>query len=76
MKDFLAAAKFLLLDMASTLLFLALLLLTHNTILSVSLGIALGVAQIGVQLIRRKPVGTMEWAEPRCDRGCGYHPRC
>jgi intracellular septation protein len=61
MRDFLTAAKFLLLDMASTLLFLALFLLTHNTLLSVSLGIALGVAQIGAQLIRRTPVATMEW---------------
>ena len=61
MKEFLAAAKFLALDMASTLFFLALFFLTHNTLLSVSLGIALGVAQIGLQLIRRKPVATMEW---------------
>jgi intracellular septation protein len=61
MKEFLAAAKYLALDMASTLFFLALFLLTHNTLLSVSLGIALGVAQIGLQLIRRKPVATMEW---------------
>jgi intracellular septation protein len=61
MKEFLAAAKFLALDMASTLFFLALFFLTHNTLLSVGLGIALGVAQIGFQLIRRKPVATMEW---------------
>src|SRR5580698_4126075 len=61
MKEFFAAAKFLALDMASTLFFLALFFLTHNTLLSVSLGIALGVAQIGFQLIRRKPVATMEW---------------
>ncbi len=53
MKELLASAKFLLLDMASTLLFLAVFLLTHNPILSVDLGIALGVAQIGTQLIRR-----------------------
>lgn len=61
MREFLAAAKYLARDMASTLFFLALYLLTHNILLSVSLGIALGVAQIGVQLIRRKPVATMEW---------------
>jgi intracellular septation protein len=61
MKDFFAAAKYLVLDMASTLFFLALFLLTHNTLLSVSLGVALGVAQIGVQLIRGKQVATMEW---------------
>jgi len=61
MKEFLAAAKYLALDMASTLFFLALFFLTHNTLLSVSLGIALGVAQIGLQLIRGKQVATMEW---------------
>ena len=61
MKEFLAAAKYLALDMASTLFFLALFYLTHNTLLSVSLGIALGVAQIGLQLIRGRPVATMEW---------------
>lgn len=61
MKELLAAAKFLVLDMASTLFFLAVFFLTHNTLLSVSLGIALGVAQIGAQLIREKPVATMEW---------------
>ena len=61
MKDFFAAAKYLALDMASTLFFLALFFLTHNTLLSVSLGVALGVAQIGLQLIRGKTVATMEW---------------
>jgi intracellular septation protein len=61
MKDFLNAARLLLLDMASTLVFLALFLLTHNTILSVCLGIALGLAQIGIRLARRKPIDTMEW---------------
>jgi intracellular septation protein len=61
MKDFLNAARLLLLDLASTLAFLILFLLTHNTILSVSLGIALGVVQIGIQLVRRRPIDTMEW---------------
>jgi intracellular septation protein A len=61
MKDFLNAAKLLLLDLASTFAFLVLYLLTHNTVLSVSLGIALGAAQIGLQLVRRKPISAMEW---------------
>jgi intracellular septation protein len=61
MKDFFAAAKYLVVDMASTLCFLALFFLTHNTLLSVSLGVALGVVQIGLQLIRGKQVATMEW---------------
>ena len=61
MRDFLNAAKLLLLDLASTIFFLVLFLLTHNTILSVSLGMALGLAQIGTQFVRRKPIDTMEW---------------
>ena len=61
MKDFLNAAKFLLFDLASTIFFLILFLLTHNTVLSVALGTALGVVQIVIQLVRRKPVHIMEW---------------
>ncbi|MGL9623751.1 septation protein IspZ [Bradyrhizobium sp. U531] len=58
---FLRAAKFLLLDLASTIVFLGLYLLTHNTVLSVALGSALGVIQIASQLVRRRPVHSMEW---------------
>ncbi|WGR95825.1 septation protein IspZ [Bradyrhizobium sp. ISRA443] len=61
MKNFLRAAKLLLLDLASTVVFLVIFLLTHNTALSVGLGIAFGVVQIGIQLARRKPIDTMEW---------------
>jgi intracellular septation protein A len=61
MRDFFNGAKLLLLDLASTLVFLVLFLLTHNTILSVGLATALGLAQIGTQFLRRKPIDTMEW---------------
>lgn len=61
MKDFLKAARLLVLDLASTILFLVLFLLTHNIILSVGLGMALGLGQIGTQFVRRKPVDSMEW---------------
>jgi len=61
MRDFLNAGKLLLLDLASTILFVAVLLLTHNTFLSIGLGMTLGLAQIGVQRIRRKPIDMMEW---------------
>jgi intracellular septation protein len=61
MKDFLNAARLLLLDLASTLFFLVVYLLTHNTILAFGLGIALGLAQIGIQFIRRRPIHVMEW---------------
>ena len=61
MKDLLQAAKFLLLDLASTIFFLIVFLLTHNTLLAVALGVTLGLAQIGIQFVRRKPIDTMEW---------------
>jgi intracellular septation protein len=61
MKNLLEAGRVLLLDMAATLFFLVLYLLTHNVALSVVLGMALGIAQIGWQLTRRKPIDTMQW---------------
>jgi intracellular septation protein len=61
MKNLLDAGKLLLLDMAATLFFLVLYLLTHNVALSVVFGMALGTAQIGWQLARRKPIDTMQW---------------
>ena len=61
MRSLLEAGRLLLLDMAATLLFLALYLLTENIALSVVLGMALGTAQIGWQLARRKPIDTMQW---------------
>jgi intracellular septation protein len=61
MRDFLNAGKLLLLDLASTILFVAVFLLTHNTFLAIGLGMTLGLAQIGTQLVRRKPIDMMEW---------------
>jgi len=61
MRDFLKAVQLLLLDLASTMFFLVLFLLTHNIVLSVGFGIALGLAQIGTKFVRGKPIDTMEW---------------
>jgi intracellular septation protein len=61
MRNLLEAGRMLLLDMAATLFFLVLYLLTHNVALSVVLGMALGMAQIGWKLARRKPIDTMQW---------------
>jgi len=61
MTNFLHAGKLLLLDMASTILFLVVFLLTGNIPLSVGLGIALGLAQISLQFARKRPIETMEW---------------
>ena len=61
MRNFLFAAKLLVLDLASTILFLIAYLLTQNIRLAVALGITLGIAQISLQFARRKPIDTMEW---------------
>ena len=61
MRNLFEAGKLLFLDMAATLLFLALYLLTRNLTLSVVLGMALAFAQIGWQAARRKPIDTMQW---------------
>ena len=61
MKNLFHAAKFLLLDMASTLLFLAVYLWTDNLPLSVAAGMAFGFVQIGWQLVRAQPIDAMQW---------------
>src|SRR6185312_11936249 len=61
MKNLFQAARVLLLDLASTILFLVLYLLTDNLLLAVGFGMALGVIQIGAQLAQRRPVETLQW---------------
>ena len=61
MRLFWNAAKLLLLDLASTILFLIVFLLTHNIRVAVGLGVALGLVQIGTQFARGKQIETMEW---------------
>ncbi|MBS0537617.1 MAG: septation protein IspZ [Proteobacteria bacterium] len=61
MKHALQAAKLLVFDLASTFLFLAVLLTTHNLTLAVALGVALGVGQIAWMLARRQPIDPMQW---------------
>ena len=61
MKYLFESGKLLLLDLASTFLFLVVYLATKNVPLAVILGMALGVIQIGWQLARRKPIDTMQW---------------
>jgi intracellular septation protein len=61
MKYLVDSGKLLLLDLASTLFFLVIYLLTGNVTLAVVLGMALGMAQIGWQLTRHKPIDTMQW---------------
>ena len=61
MKNLFSAGRFLLHDLASTILFLLLYLLTDNLFLSVGIGMALGVAQILWAFVRRQTIGTMQW---------------
>jgi intracellular septation protein len=61
MKNLFQAARVLLLDLASTVVFLAIYLLTDNLFLAVGVGMALGIAQIGWQLFTRKPVEALQW---------------
>jgi intracellular septation protein A len=61
MANLLKSARLLVSDLASTLLFLAVLLLTQDLILAVALGVALGAVQIGWMMVRRQPIDTMQW---------------
>ena len=61
MKSLFHAGKFLALDMASTIFFLVLYLITKNIPLSVALGMGLGVAQIAWQVWFKRPIDTMQW---------------
>lgn len=61
MKNLLQSARLLVSDLASTLLFLAVLLITKDLILAVVLGVGLGAVQIGWLIVRRKPIDTMQW---------------
>lgn len=61
MKNLFQASKVLLLDLASTLLFLGVYVATGNLFVAVGLGMALGLAQIGWQLFHRQPVEALQW---------------
>ena len=60
MKNLLQAARALVMDLASTILFLVVYLATDNLYVAVGLGMALGVAQIGWALLRRQPLGSLQ----------------
>jgi intracellular septation protein len=60
-KEFLLAARALLLDMASMVVFLLVVLITDNLYWSAAAGMAFGVAQIGWQLVRRQTIEALQW---------------
>ncbi|HEY4201188.1 MAG TPA: septation protein IspZ [Devosiaceae bacterium] len=61
MKEFLLAARALLLDMASMVVFLVVVWLTDDLYWSAAIGMAFGVAQIVWQLVRHKPIEALQW---------------
>lgn len=61
MKGLWFAGRALALDFLSTLFFLGLFELTHSITLSVSLGIAVAIAQFGFNIWRKKPIDRLQW---------------
>jgi intracellular septation protein len=61
MEQLIRSARLLASDLASTIVFLAVLLIAKDVRLAVAIGVAIGVAQIGWFLTRRKPIDTMQW---------------
>jgi intracellular septation protein A len=60
-KEFLLAARALLLDIASMVVFLVVVWLTDNLYWSAAIGMAFGVAQIVWQLARHQPIEALQW---------------
>lgn len=61
MRYVLEAMRPILIDLLSTFVFFVLLWTTHDFILATVLGIAAGVAEVSIRLIRKKPVGVVTW---------------
>jgi intracellular septation protein len=61
MKNLFHAASFLLIDLASTFIFLIVVLITKNVTVAIVLGMVFGVAQIAWEFARKKPISVMQW---------------
>ena len=61
MRDLFRAARVLLLDMASMVLFLVVVVITDNLTLSAALGMVLGVGQIAWQFYKKEAVEALQW---------------
>jgi intracellular septation protein A len=61
MKDLRRAAALLVSDLASTILFLVVLLATRAVMLAVAIGVGVGVAQMGWMMARGKTIDAMQW---------------
>jgi len=55
------AGKWLLLDLLSTIFFLAVFALTNNIYVATGMGIAIGVAQVAYLKLRARPIDLMQW---------------
>ena len=71
MKDLFHSARLVAGDMASTILLLVVLQLTHQPMLSVAAAMALGLAQVLWRLGRRQPVDVMQWVSLMLVLGAG-----
>lgn len=61
MANLMHSARLLVTDLASTILFLVVLLATKDLMLAVGLGVGLGIIQIAWMKLRRQPIDTMQW---------------
>ncbi|MBI2741675.1 MAG: septation protein IspZ [Rhodospirillales bacterium] len=61
MANLMHSARLLVSDLASTILFLVVLLITKDLMLAVALGVGLGVIQIGWMKLSRQKIDTMQW---------------
>ena len=55
------AARPILIDLLSTIVFFILLWTTHDFVLATALGIAAGIVEVAIRLIRKKPIGVITW---------------
>ena len=62
MKNLFYAARPILTDMLSTILFAALFGLTNNPYVATGVAVAFGVGQVGFEKLRGKPIHAMQWA--------------
>jgi intracellular septation protein A len=61
-KNLFYAARPIVIDMVATLIFAGLFAVTGNIYLSTGVAVALGVGQVGLEKLRRRPVPGMQWA--------------
>jgi len=61
MANLMHSARLLVTDLASTILFLVVLLATKDLMLAVGLGVGLGIIQIAWMKLRHQPIDTMQW---------------